>query len=144
MKQTIACDQEHPGPFRLSQIRALRRTCAAVSPVRVGAGSTLMRSLLAFIGGGAWLTGCVGQFRGEPLYDATSDGRPASDQVAQLSGLVQSVDGRNVPAGRRFELLPGCHVVTNATRWGASDSQGSIAATLRPRMYSIDMRAGYS
>jgi hypothetical protein len=102
-----------------------------------------MRFFLTLVGCVAWLGGCVGHVRGQPLYPM-DDGQPAPpDMVAELSGLVQSVDGRDVPTGP-LELLPGCHVVTNSTRWGASDSQGSVTATLRPRSFSINMRASYS
>jgi hypothetical protein len=88
---------------------------------------------------------CVGpaRRRGDALYHTDNGELAPPAAVAELSGLVQTVDGQSVPAGRRFELLPGCHIVTNSTRWTASDLGGSRSATLAPRRFAIFMRAGY-
>jgi hypothetical protein len=90
------------------------------------------------------LSGCVAQGRGDALYH-TGDGQLAApNAVAKLGGLIRTVDGLSVPEGHRFELLPGCHVITNSSRWTTSDTQGSVSASLRQLTFAIAMRAGYS
>jgi hypothetical protein len=90
------------------------------------------------------LNGCVAEGRGDALYHADNGQLAAPNAVAKLGGLIRTVDGQPVPEGHRFELLPGCHVITNSSRWATSDTQGSISASLRELSFAISMRAGYS
>lgn len=61
------------------------------------------------------LIACVGgPARGVALYPGPVR---ETTTIATLVGDIESVDGRQVSnAGRTFELLPGCHVVTTRAR----------------------------
>ncbi|HZL17140.1 MAG TPA: hypothetical protein VFG23_05290 [Polyangia bacterium] len=49
---------------------------------------------------------------GVPLYPNAATARLPRDQIAQVSGPIEKIDGQEVvDRGGRFELLPGCHVV---------------------------------
>lgn len=92
------------------------------------------------------LTSCIGhgQLRGEPLYPTTAPSTPLPrESVASLSGAVGSVDGQPVQTGLRFELLPGCHVVTNASRWGGAGWVNAMGGRMPVRSFAMNMRAGY-
>ena len=104
----------------------------------------MTRTSLAAVGCFLLFNGCAAQGRGDALYRVENGQLPAPDKVANLAGLIQTVDGLSVPQGHRFELLPGCHVITNTTHWARSDSQGSVSGTLRQLQFIIDMRAGDS
>jgi hypothetical protein len=76
-----------------------------------------------------------------PLY--SSDAPLPEDQVAVLYGDIDAVDGRDVRGlGKSFALLPGCHVVRSATRWGEGGQTGAVVASLPPLSFAIDMEAG--
>src|SRR5579863_6922486 len=76
-----------------------------------------------------------------PLYDQPT--RLGRDQVATLGGYVASVDGRDVSKlGGAFELLPGCHVITTPTGWGASSGMGAIKATTGAVSFVVPMFPG--
>jgi hypothetical protein len=63
--------------------------------------------------------------------------------VATLGGYVASVDGRDVSKlGGAFELLPGCHVITTPTGWGASSGMGAIKATTGAVTFVVPMFPG--
>ncbi|HXT99160.1 MAG TPA: hypothetical protein VN853_22870 [Polyangia bacterium] len=47
-----------------------------------------------------------------PLYPNGATARLPPEQVADVSGPIEKIDGREVAdQGRRFDLLPGCHIV---------------------------------
>ena len=90
--------------------------------------------------------GCAsGQTRGVPLY--ASSGEPlAREEIGFLTGDVQLIDGRNVSElGRRFELLPGCHVVTTSPLWRArvESSASGIVPPNGQLTYAMNMKAGH-
>jgi hypothetical protein len=74
------------------------------------------------------------------LYDDPGD---AAAGVAKLVGDVGTVDGKPVAhLGHTFELVVGCHTVTNVTEWGGFDPSQAVMAKLPPISFAIDMRAG--
>ncbi|HTA89104.1 MAG TPA: hypothetical protein VK745_06000 [Polyangiaceae bacterium] len=91
------------------------------------------------------LAGCIGhgQVRGEPLYPIDTSGPLPLDRVASLSGAIESVDGQPVQTGHRFELLPGCHTVKNASRWGGAGWVNAMNGRMPVRSFAMNMRAGY-
>src|SRR5262245_28432151 len=105
------------------------------------------------VGRGVWFlfgvlsaVGCIAKTdeRGFPLYP--SQGRQlASSEVAELVGLIESVDGVHVTERRRaYELLPGCHTVTSAKSWGGVDMFSGSTAQLPAIPFAITMRASYT
>ncbi len=88
-------------------------------------------------------TACVGgASRGTPLYAPRGQMLPVTE-VAQLVGDIATVDGKSVH-GRNFELLPGCHVVTTPTSWGARDQSGSVSGNMPRLTFVITMQANKS
>lgn len=90
------------------------------------------------------LSACIAKEpRGHALYPQTNPPMPR-DQVAQLSGYVQSVDGQDVTKlGSALEVLPGCHLVVTPKTWGKVEynSAGVVLDTGHVQ-YSIPMQAG--
>ncbi len=83
------------------------------------------------------------QSRGYALYP-TADGRPDETEVAQLAGYVRPVDGKDVSAsGKRFELLPGCHVIGTPSRWISSAGSGAVMWATGEWTFALPMKAGY-
>jgi hypothetical protein len=110
----------------------------------VGGGQILTLGLLAMAA--ATACGHLGKPRAVALYP-NPDQRRAPHEIATLYGPIGSVDGRSVGSqGSRFELLPGCHVVTLRPRIGETSSSGTSAwmATLPPLVYAFRMRASHS
>jgi hypothetical protein len=92
--------------------------------------------------GVALSVGCVrsGNVRGYRLYER--DEQPGGD-VCTLIGDVESVDGKSVSGhGHRFELLSGCHTVTNVKTWGGADPNAAVMAHLPEIPFNIEMQAG--
>ena len=82
-----------------------------------------------------------------PLYPDGESTRLPPNQVADLSGPIGKIDGREVGGlGVQFDLLPGCHVVeldrqsdnSNYSLSGGIYLTGSFAATT----YALRMQAG--
>jgi hypothetical protein len=87
-------------------------------------------------------TGCAGSGRGHALY--TSDRPLAPAEVAELSGYVHHVDGKDVSSiGGTYELLPGCHVIDTPTKWGQAGQTGGVVITTGVVTYTLPMQAGY-
>lgn len=81
-----------------------------------------------------------GRARGLQLYEGAPD-----PTAVRLVGDVGAVDGREMPArSRTFDLLPGCHFVTNVTYWVGNDHNAAMAARLSPRTYAVNMQPGHT
>ncbi len=89
------------------------------------------------------LAGCLaGHGRGYPLY--ANSGAPRNpDEVAQLTGYVQKVDGQDVTEhGPPFEVLPGCHIVVTPQSWGKVSDVGGIVWKTGHLTFALPMKAG--
>ena len=90
---------------------------------------------------------CVSGARPAPvrLYEPTAQPlRP--EEVSTLSGYVRFVDGIDVSSrGKRFELLPGCHLVGTPSSWGSQSPGGSSVVTARTGqwLFALPMKAGH-
>ena len=82
-----------------------------------------------------------------PLYPNSESTRLPPNQVADVTGPIGKIDGREVGGlGGRFDLLPGCHVVelsqqsdnSNSSLSGGIYLTGSFPATV----YALRMQAG--
>ena len=81
-----------------------------------------------------------------PLYPGSESTRLPANQVADVTGPIGKIDGREVgDQGGRFDLLPGCHVVelsqqgdSNSSLSGGIYLTGSFPATV----YALRMQAG--
>jgi hypothetical protein len=89
------------------------------------------------------VVGCLaGKGRGYALY-ATTSTPLKPEEVAQLTGYVQKVDGKDVGEhGRSFELLPGCHVVVTPQDWGKVSEVGGITWKTGHLTFALPMKAG--
>lgn len=90
------------------------------------------------------LSACIAKEpRGDALYPQTNPPIPR-EQVAQLSGYVQSVDGQDITKLRNtLEVLPGCHVVVTPKTWGKVEyNSAGVVLDTGHIQYSIPMQAG--
>src|SRR4029079_8726250 len=83
---------------------------------------------------------------GVPLYPNAATRRLHRSQVAQVSGPIGSIDGRDLrDLGGPFDLLPGCHIVEldlRVTRTPFPTSGGAYWSGQFPRtIYAIRMKA---
>lgn len=83
-----------------------------------------------------------------PLYPSnpSTAQRLPLEQVSTLSGYVRFVDGEDVSVrGKRFALLPGCHIIGTPSNWGAYTPGGGVAVSAQTGrwMFALPMRAGY-
>lgn len=88
------------------------------------------------------VVGCVNaaNVKAYRLYEDPSGGL---EGTAILVGDVEQFDGVSVSAhGHRFEVLPGCHTVTNVTTWGGMDPNAAVTAHLPQLPFSVRMKAG--
>jgi hypothetical protein len=82
-----------------------------------------------------------------PLYPNGQTTRLPPNQVADLTGPIGKIDGREVTGlGGRFDLLPGCHLV-ELDRQGDSGSYGLSSAvyvtgSFPVTLYALRMQAG--
>ena len=91
---------------------------------------------------GLALAGCM---RGAHARAVRLYAGPPSADVVTLIGDVKSVDAKEVPAhSRTFELLPGCHAVTNVTYWIGDDINAAMTVRLSEQTYWMNMRLGYT
>ena len=89
------------------------------------------------------LVGCLaGHGRGYALYAATDTPR-TPEEVAQLTGYVEKVDGTNVTEhGQSFEVLPGCHLIVTPQSWGRVGESGGITWKTGHLTFALPMKAG--
>ncbi len=84
---------------------------------------------------------------GVPLYPNGATARLPRDQVAQVAGPIEKIDGQSVlDQGGVFDLLPGCHNV-ELDRRPPADSFALSSATywsgqFPPTAYAFNMKAG--
>src|SRR5215831_8504511 len=97
-----------------------------------------------FVAVGVGSAGCLaGSGRGYPLYAATDPPRKP-EEVSQLVGYVDAVDGKQVTEhGHSFELLPGCHTVVTPSEWGNVGSSGGIIVRTGHATFLLPMRAAH-
>lgn len=88
------------------------------------------------------LAGCMGGGRGRAVQ--VYEGAPDENAVI-LVGDVASIDGREMPPrSRTFELLPGCHAITNITYWIGNDVNAAMTVRLPEMSYMMDMKPGHN
>jgi hypothetical protein len=88
------------------------------------------------------LAGCVNSANVK-AYRLFQDPSDAFNGTAILIGDVEQFDGVSVSKhGHRFEVLPGCHTVTNVTTWGGMDPNAAVMAHLPQMPFSMEMKAG--
>jgi hypothetical protein len=101
----------------------------------------IARSVLLLLGFAA--VGCIAPSeRGQPLYPVTGQ-RPAREDVAQIDGYIRLVDDQHVAEGRRFEVLPGCHIIGTPEKWGRVESSGGIIVDTGRRTFALVMKPGH-
>lgn len=82
-----------------------------------------------------------------PLYPNSETMRLPRSQIAQISGPIAKIDGREVVSqGGWFELLPGCHVVELDRRDAGNDialsSAVYVSGQFSGTIYAMRMKAG--
>ena len=89
------------------------------------------------------LVGCLaGHGRGYALYAATGTPR-TPEEVAQLTGYVEKVDGTDVTEhGHSFEVLPGCHLIVTPQSWGRVSESGGVTWKTGHMTFALPMKAG--
>jgi hypothetical protein len=109
--------------------------------------ASLIRSALTLT---VLVAGCLAsEAPAVPLYPNGATTRLLPGQVADVSGPIEKIDGREVAdQGRRFDLLPGCHIV-ELDRQVSSNTYSLSTPTsldgggqLRTVVFALRMKAG--
>ena len=84
---------------------------------------------------------------GVPLYPNGATTRLPRDQIAQVAGPIEKIDGRDLlDQGGVFDLLPGCHIIELDRRLSpdayALSSGAYWSGRFPPTTYAIVMKPG--